>query len=162
MVTLIDRTSRFNLLVDLPEDHGAESVLACLVELFDRVAEELAHPHLGSGARDGPLGCARRSRRHRRVLRRASQPLAAPIERGELAHRGRRWAAQNNYPGSAPNLYFWFLLPKYKIPNGPFGIGSGPQVDIVAVATLGKPPHQMSHYDAWLTRLAQRIRLAEN
>lgn len=74
--------------------------------------------------------------------------------------RGCGWAAQNNYHESAPNLYFGFVLPKYHIPNGPFGIGRGPQVDIVAVDTLGKPPHPMSHYDAWLTRLAQRIRLA--
>jgi len=41
VVTLIDRASGFNLLGDLPEDHGSESVLACLVELFDRVPEEL-------------------------------------------------------------------------------------------------------------------------
>ena len=41
VVTLVDRASRFNLLGDLPEDHGAESVLACLVELLDRVPEDL-------------------------------------------------------------------------------------------------------------------------
>ncbi len=39
-------------------------------------------PSPGPGARDGPLPCARRARRHRRLLRRAAQALAAPIERG--------------------------------------------------------------------------------
>lgn len=43
VVTWIDRASRFNFLGDLPDDHGAESVLACLVELFDRVPDGLRH-----------------------------------------------------------------------------------------------------------------------
>ena len=73
---------------------------------------------------------------------------------------GCAWRLKTATEASPPNLYFGFVLPKYHIPNGPFGIGRGPQVDIVAVDTLGKPPHPMSHYDAWLTRLAQRIRLA--
>ena len=41
VVTLVDRASRFNLLGDLPRDHGADSVLACLVELIGRVPPEL-------------------------------------------------------------------------------------------------------------------------
>jgi len=41
IVTLGDRTSRFNLTGDLPEGHDATSVLACCIELFERVPEEL-------------------------------------------------------------------------------------------------------------------------
>jgi IS30 family transposase len=41
IVTLVERTTRFNLLGDLPEGHDATSVLACLVELFDRVPPPL-------------------------------------------------------------------------------------------------------------------------
>lgn len=37
VVTLVERATRFNLLADLPEGHGAEAVLAALVELLDRV-----------------------------------------------------------------------------------------------------------------------------
>jgi len=37
IVTLVERTSRMNMLGDLPEGHDAESVLACLIELFERV-----------------------------------------------------------------------------------------------------------------------------
>jgi IS30 family transposase len=37
VVTLVERTSRLNLLGDLPEGHDAESVLACLIELLERV-----------------------------------------------------------------------------------------------------------------------------
>src|SRR5665213_1457980 len=37
VVTLVERTSRLNLLGDLPEGHDAESVLACLLELPERV-----------------------------------------------------------------------------------------------------------------------------
>ena len=41
IVTLIDRASRFNLIGDLPGGHGAENVLACCIELFERVPVEL-------------------------------------------------------------------------------------------------------------------------
>ena len=41
IVTLVDRASRFNLIGDLPGGHGAENVLACCVELFERVPVEL-------------------------------------------------------------------------------------------------------------------------
>jgi IS30 family transposase len=41
IVTLVDRTSRFNLTGDLPEGHDATSVLACCIELFERVPTEL-------------------------------------------------------------------------------------------------------------------------
>ncbi len=41
VVTLVDRASRFNLLGSLPNGHDATEVLACLLELFDRVPEEL-------------------------------------------------------------------------------------------------------------------------
>jgi IS30 family transposase len=41
VVTLIDRASRFNLLGDLPDGHDATSVLACLIELLERVPVEL-------------------------------------------------------------------------------------------------------------------------
>jgi len=37
VVTLVERTSRLNLLGDLPDGHDAESVLACLIELLERV-----------------------------------------------------------------------------------------------------------------------------
>jgi len=37
IVTLVERTSRMNMLGNLPEGHDAESVLACLIELFERV-----------------------------------------------------------------------------------------------------------------------------
>jgi IS30 family transposase len=37
IVTLIDRASRFNLIGDLPEGHDATSVLACCIELLERV-----------------------------------------------------------------------------------------------------------------------------
>jgi IS30 family transposase len=40
VVTLVDRASRFNLLGSLPDGHDATEVLACLVELFDKVPEE--------------------------------------------------------------------------------------------------------------------------
>ena len=39
--TLVDSARRFNLLGDLPRGHGAESVLARVVEIFERVPEEL-------------------------------------------------------------------------------------------------------------------------
>ena len=41
IVTLIDRASRFNLIGDLPEGHDATSVLACCIELLERVPEGL-------------------------------------------------------------------------------------------------------------------------
>ena len=41
IVTLVDRASRFNLIGDLPGGHGAENVLACCIELFERVPVEL-------------------------------------------------------------------------------------------------------------------------
>ena len=37
VATLVERTSRLNLLGDLPEGHDATSVLACLVELFEPI-----------------------------------------------------------------------------------------------------------------------------
>jgi IS30 family transposase len=41
IVTIVDRASRFNLTGDLPGGHCAENVLACCIELFERVPEEL-------------------------------------------------------------------------------------------------------------------------
>jgi IS30 family transposase len=41
VVTLVDRASRYNLLGDLPDGHDATSVLACLIELIERVPAEL-------------------------------------------------------------------------------------------------------------------------
>jgi len=41
IVTLIDRASRYNLIGDLPEGHDATSVLACCIELIERLPEEL-------------------------------------------------------------------------------------------------------------------------
>ena len=41
IVTLVDRASRLNLIGDLPGGHSAENVLACCIELFERVPEEL-------------------------------------------------------------------------------------------------------------------------
>jgi len=41
IVTLIDRASRINLIGDLPEGHDATSVLACCIELLERVPEAL-------------------------------------------------------------------------------------------------------------------------
>ena len=40
ILTLIDRASRFNLIGDLPEGHDATSVLACCIELIERVPVE--------------------------------------------------------------------------------------------------------------------------
>lgn len=37
----MDRASRFNLIGDLLGDHGAENMLACCIELFERVPVEL-------------------------------------------------------------------------------------------------------------------------
>jgi IS30 family transposase len=41
IVTLIDRTSRFNLIGDLPGSHDATAVLSCLIELLERVPASL-------------------------------------------------------------------------------------------------------------------------
>lgn len=41
VLTLIERTTRYGRLVDLPEGYGAEAVLAALVEAFDVVPEHL-------------------------------------------------------------------------------------------------------------------------
>jgi IS30 family transposase len=41
IVTLVDRASRLNLIGDLPEGHDATSVLACCVELLERVPTTL-------------------------------------------------------------------------------------------------------------------------
>ena len=41
IVTLIDRASRYNLIGDLPEGHDATSVLACCIELLERVPARL-------------------------------------------------------------------------------------------------------------------------
>jgi IS30 family transposase len=41
IVTIIDRASRYNLIGDLPEGHDATSMLACCIELLERVPEEL-------------------------------------------------------------------------------------------------------------------------
>jgi IS30 family transposase len=41
IVTLVDRASRFNMMSDLPGGHSAENVLACCIELLERVPEEL-------------------------------------------------------------------------------------------------------------------------
>jgi IS30 family transposase len=40
ILTLIDRASRFNLIGDLPVGHDATSVLACCIELIERVPVE--------------------------------------------------------------------------------------------------------------------------
>jgi len=37
ILTLVERTSRFNLLGNLDDGYGADAVLACLVELFERI-----------------------------------------------------------------------------------------------------------------------------
>jgi len=42
IVTLVERTSRFNLLGNLADGYSADAVLSCLVELFERVPPELA------------------------------------------------------------------------------------------------------------------------
>jgi len=42
ILTLVERTSRFNLLGNLDDGCSADAVLACLVELFDRVPSGLA------------------------------------------------------------------------------------------------------------------------
>src|ERR1035437_5389672 len=44
IVTIIDRASRYNLIGDLPEGHDATSVLACCIELLERVPVELRRP----------------------------------------------------------------------------------------------------------------------
>ena len=41
IVTMIDRASRYNLIGDLPEGRDATSVLACCIELIERLPEEL-------------------------------------------------------------------------------------------------------------------------
>lgn len=41
IATVFDRASRYLLLADLPEGHGATDVLAALIELFERVPEHL-------------------------------------------------------------------------------------------------------------------------
>lgn len=41
IVTLVDRTSRYNLIGDLPGGHDATSVLACCIELLERVPSAL-------------------------------------------------------------------------------------------------------------------------
>lgn len=41
VVTLVERQSRYTILGDLPEGCGAESVLACLLDIFDRVPVSL-------------------------------------------------------------------------------------------------------------------------
>lgn len=54
IVTLVERTSRFNLLGNLDDGYSADAVLACLVELFDRVPSDLARTlTLGPGQGDG-------------------------------------------------------------------------------------------------------------
>lgn len=42
ILTLVERTSRFNLLGNLDDGYSADAVLACLVELFDRVPTGMA------------------------------------------------------------------------------------------------------------------------
>ena len=42
IVTLVERTSRYSLLGNLDDGYSADAVLACLVELFDRVPSDLA------------------------------------------------------------------------------------------------------------------------
>jgi IS30 family transposase len=42
IVTLVERTSRYSLLGNLDDGYSADAVLACLVELFDRVPSGLA------------------------------------------------------------------------------------------------------------------------
>jgi len=44
IVTLVDRANRLNLIGDLPEGHDATSVLACCIELIERVPTELRRP----------------------------------------------------------------------------------------------------------------------
>jgi IS30 family transposase len=41
VVTLVERTSRFNLLGDPPDGHDATSVLACLIELLERIPSSM-------------------------------------------------------------------------------------------------------------------------
>jgi len=41
VVTLVDRASRLNPLESFPEGHDSTEVLACLVELFDKVPPTL-------------------------------------------------------------------------------------------------------------------------
>ena len=40
-MTVVDRASRFNLIGELSGDHGAENMLACCIELFERVPAQL-------------------------------------------------------------------------------------------------------------------------
>lgn len=41
IVTVFDRASRYLLMAEFPEDHGADATLAALVEIFDRIPEAL-------------------------------------------------------------------------------------------------------------------------
>lgn len=73
---------------------------------------------------------------------------------------GCTWKRPTDNYSFPPNLYLGFVLHKYQnqIPKV-FGVGVGPQVDIVAVDTLPKPAHPMSYYDKYLSNVAKRLRL---
>jgi IS30 family transposase len=69
IVTLVDRASRFNIIGDLPGGHGAENVLACCIELFERVSVDLRRS-LTWDSQDGMSRGSRRRSGDRRLLRR--------------------------------------------------------------------------------------------
>ena len=83
IVTLACRASRYTLLADLPEGHGAPEVTAALVELFRSGPGPSAFDaDLGPGPRDGRLGRHRSPRRRAHdLLLRSALPVAAAHER---------------------------------------------------------------------------------
>ena len=54
--TLVERSTRFTILLHLPDDHTAESVATAMIEAMQRAAGPSAsHHHLGPRQRDGQL-----------------------------------------------------------------------------------------------------------
>ena len=82
VATLVERSSRFVMLVGLPNGHTADVVAAALADKIDRAAGRPSPiAHLGPGQGDGPPRRLHRRQRHARLLLRPPQPLAARHQR---------------------------------------------------------------------------------
>jgi transposase, IS30 family len=81
IATLVERKTRYAMLVPLPCGHAAASVAEALIEAFTALSAGLRHADLGPGQRDVPARPYRAGNRAEDLLRRSALALAARRQR---------------------------------------------------------------------------------
>jgi IS30 family transposase len=101
IATLVERTSRFVLLVGLPGSYTADVVADALAEAIATLPEQLRRSlTLGPGQRDGRSRPVQRGDRRARLLLRPSQPLAARQQREHQRAAAPVLPPQHRLPGA--------------------------------------------------------------